>query len=151
MTSLCGPGLSTRHIEAGGSGGESEHVAVSCCWYLIIRVHQINDILHSLEIESPCYCVDSWRVQFLLLLDSLLSAWAINVFLVATERRERWPFDEDKTWNEANFLSKTVYPNQVVSALLSLTLCPQPHQLFCLVRFVKTLTWKILKSPAKDL
>ena len=33
--------------------------------------------------------LESWRVQFLLLLDSLLSAWAINVFLVATEREER--------------------------------------------------------------
>ena len=74
---------------------------------------------------------NQWHFAFLGNWISLLLCWllACSVFIVAwfsverlsnqrfscrdREERERWPFDDDKTWNEANFLSKIVWPNQV--------------------------------------
>ena len=78
--------------EALGRAGEAAHVAVSSCWYLIIRVYQINDILHSLEIESPCCVVEmAWSLGVFSFYCCLILSWAPeqSTFFLSRQREER--------------------------------------------------------------
>ena len=87
-----GPASQPCQSEALGRAGEAAHVAVSSCWYLIIRVDQINDILHSLEIESPCCVAEmAWSLGVFSFYCCLILSWAPeqSTFFLSRQREER--------------------------------------------------------------